>query len=99
MPVDLAKLLPRVRTVEIGGIGPLVFREPTMGDYQRSQGNPYWWVGCITCPDGTPFLANAADIANISGELASALLEEVNRPRPTAPPSGGCSESQAPSSA
>lgn len=99
MPVDLAKLAPRTRTVDISGIGPLVFREPTMADFQRSQGNPYWWVSCISCLDGTPLLHNPADIAGISGELAAALLEEVNRPRPTPPPKGGYGESPAPSNA
>lgn len=99
MPFDLSKLEVRSRTVEIDGIGAVVVREPTMGDYARARatGDRYWWVNCIRCVDGTPFLANPADMDNVPGAIGDLLLAEVVKLRPTMPPSGGYSESQAPS--
>lgn len=98
MPFDLSKIELRSRTVEIDGIGTVIVREPTMGDYAqaRATGDRYWWVDCIRCADGTPFLANRADMAKLPGALGDRLLEEVAKLRPTTPPSGGSSESQAP---
>lgn len=89
MPIDLSRLIAQERVVCIDGVGELVFREPTLADYQRAQHDPYWWVALITCKDGSAFLADQRDAGKIRGELATRLLEEVTRTRPTEPPSGG----------
>lgn len=97
MPFDPAKIEVRSRAVEIDGIGTVVVREPTMGDYARARatGDRYWWVACIRCEDGTPFLADSADMDRLPGAIGDQLLAEVVKLRPTTPPSGGYSESQA----
>jgi hypothetical protein len=99
MPIDLSALAARSRMVCIDGIGELVFREPTLADYQRAQHDPNWWVDLINCADGSPFLANPKDAGKIRGDLAGLLLEEATKIRPTEPPSGGSGESRARSSA
>jgi hypothetical protein len=83
----------RSRTVEIPEVGALVFREPTLADVTKAQTDPYWWVATVTFPDGKPFLEDAQDAGKIRADLAALLLAEVNRPHPTAPPSGGFGES------
>jgi len=93
MPIDVSKLLARSRTVEIPGIGPLVFREPTLADVQRASVDQYWWTSCITCTDGTQFLADPKDAAKIRSDLAGLLMEEINRIRPTPAPNGAFGES------
>lgn len=95
MPADLSNVTARSRTVDIDGIGPVVVREPTLADYQRSNGDPFWWAACLSCPDGTPFVATPKELGLLRLDVAGRLLEEVNRPRPTAPASAGSSESQA----
>lgn len=92
MPVDVSKLLARSRTVDIDGVGSLVFREPTLSDVQRASIDPYWWTACITCPDGTAFLADPKDAGKIRSDLAGLLIEEINRTRPTHAPKGACGE-------
>lgn len=99
MPADLSNVVARSRAVEIDGIGKVIVREPTLADYQRSSTDQFWWAACLSCPDGTPLVSNPKDLGTIRLEVAAALLEEVNRPRPSEPPSGGSSESQARSSA
>lgn len=93
MPFDLSKIAARQRTVEIDGVGPVVFREPTLADYTRSQVDPYWWGSCISCPDGSPFVVSNADLGTVRADVAGRLLEEVNRPRPTEPAPAGSGES------
>ena len=84
MPIDVANLRARQKVVEIDGIGQLTFREPTLADVQRSQTDLYWWVACVTCADGSPFLSNPQEAGQIRADLAARLLEEVNKPvRPT----------------
>ncbi len=99
MPIDLSKVTTRTRVVDVPELGPLTFREPTLADVQRAQADPYWWVACITCADGSQFLANPQDAGKIRAEVAGRLLEEVNRTRPTDAPSEGSGASQAPSNA
>lgn len=94
MPIDVSKLLARSRTVEIEGLGSLIFREPTLADVQRAPIDPYWWVACITCVDGTPFLADPKDAAKIRHDVAGLLMEEINRVRPTPAPKGAGGETQ-----
>jgi hypothetical protein len=50
-------------------------------------------VATVTVPDGKPFLEDAQDAGKIRADLAALILAEVNRPHPTAPPSGGSGES------
>jgi hypothetical protein len=76
-----------------------VFREPTLADYSRSQVDLYWWGSCISCPDGSPFVASNADLGAVRADVAGRLLEEVNRPRPTEPAPAGSGESPARSNA
>jgi hypothetical protein len=94
VPIDMEKLRGRERMVDIDGVGALVFREPTLADAQRAGGDPYWWVGCVKCPDGTPFLSNPQEAGQIRSDLAAALIAEVTRTRPTDAPSEGSGASQ-----
>jgi hypothetical protein len=95
--VNEAALWSKSRMVEIPGLGALVFTEPTLADVSQAPTNPYWWVRCITRPDGSPLLANAQDAGKIRAELAAELLQEVNRTRPTEAPSEGSGASHHPS--
>lgn len=95
MPFDLSSIAARSRTVEVPGVGAVVVREPTLGDYQRSRTDHYWWGSNLSMPDGTPFVERNEQLATIRGDIAALLLEAVNGTRPTEPPTGGCGESQA----
>jgi hypothetical protein len=99
MPIDVAKFTGRTRTVAIPEIGEVIVREPNLADYNRAQHDPYWWAGCVTLPDGSALVAVPSDLGRLRGDIAAALLEAVNEPRPTVPPNGGCGESPAPSNA
>lgn len=93
MPIDPSKMATAApRTVDIDGIGPVVIRRPRLADVVNAGGNPYWWAACCSCPDGTPLFPPGADIGSMDADIAGALIAEVNRPRPTPPPSGGISE-------
>ena len=89
MPFDLSSISPKPRRVDVSGVGVIMVREPTMADYTRAAMDPYWWAACLSCIDGTPFVHNHADMANVRADICSALLEEINRPRPTQAPSAG----------
>jgi len=95
MPIDVSKFTSRAREVEIPELGTVIVREPMLADYNRAQHDPYWWGACVSMLDGSPLVANNADLGRLRGDIASALLEAVNAPRPTVPPSGGCGESPA----
>jgi hypothetical protein len=99
MPFDLSSISPKPRRVDVPGVGVIMVREPTMADYTSASTDPYWWAGCLSCIDGTPFVHNNADMANVSADICSALLAEINRERFTTPPNGGSGESQTPSNA
>jgi hypothetical protein len=99
MPIDVSKFTGRSRTVEIPEIGSVIVREPNLADYNRAQHDPYWWAGCITLADGSPLVDVPAELGKLRGDIAAALLEAVNAPRPTVPPNGGCGESPARNSA
>jgi hypothetical protein len=99
MPIDVSKFTSRERTVEIVDIGTVKVREPMLADFNRAQHDPYWWAACVSMPDGSPLVAVPSDLGRLRGDIAAALLEAVNAPRPTPPPNGGCGESPAPSSA
>ena len=73
----------------------IVVREPTMADYRRAANDPWWWAACLSCEDGTPLLADPADLGRLSADVSTRLWEQVNAPHPTQPPPGGCGESQA----
>jgi hypothetical protein len=94
MPIPLASMLARSRAVTIEGVGELVIREPTLADVQRSSTDPYWWVSCVSCPDGSPFLDNTQDAGKIRSEIAGAILTEINAVRPTHAPKGASFESR-----
>ena len=83
MPINLSKVTAAPRTVQIDGIGAVVFRRPVLADVQNAAANPYWWAKCCTLPDGSPLFADGADIGQLDAEIAAALITEVNRPRPT----------------
>lgn len=93
MPINLNDISARSKMVEIPGVGPLVIREPTLADVQRSNTDPHWWVSCVSCTDGTPFLSNPQEAGQIRADLAGAILAEINAVRPTHAPSGDFSAS------
>tara|TARA_R110000868_G_scaffold93905_1_gene259649 strand:+ start:327 stop:629 length:303 start_codon:yes stop_codon:yes gene_type:complete len=84
------------RTVEIVGIGPVVVRRATLADISLAGDMPYWWARLFTLPDGSPLFAPGVDVGTLDHEVASALIDEVNRPRFTTPPNGGSTETQVP---
>lgn len=95
MPFDLSSISPKPRRVDVPGVGVIMVREPTMADYTRAAADPYWWAACLSCIDGTPFVHNHGEMANVRADICSALLAEINRERFTTPPNGGSGESQA----
>lgn len=99
MPKDVSSFYARSRPYHDPDLGPMVVREPTMGDYRRAANDPWWWVGCLSLEDGTPLLADPADMGRIRADIANRLWDAVQQPHPTEPPPGGSSASQAPSSA
>lgn len=99
MPIDVSKFTGRAREVQIPDIGTVIVREPNLSDFTRAQHDPYWWAACVSLPDGTALVAVPSELGNLRGDIATALLEAVNAPRPTVPPNGGCGESPARNSA
>lgn len=99
MSIDITKFTARSRTVDIPELGTLTFREPTLADIQRASAEPYWWVACVTCADGSPLLADPEQAGQLRADIAGRLLEEVNRPRPTDEASAGSGASPHPSNA
>jgi len=93
MPINLKDISARSKMVDFPGVGTLVIREATLADVQRSNTDPNWWVSCVSCPDGTPFLSNPQEAGQIRAELAGAILAEINHIRPTPAPNGDCSAS------
>lgn len=83
------------RTVEIVGIGPVVVRRATLADISLAGDLQFWWTRLFTLPDGSPLFAPGSDVGTLDHEVASALLEEVNRPRPSQPLTSGSTETQA----
>jgi phospholipid/cholesterol/gamma-HCH transport system substrate-binding protein len=73
MPFDLSKIAARIRTVTIDGVGDVVVREPTLGDYQRSRSDQFWWGDNLTMPDGSRFVDRNDQLASIRGDIAAAL--------------------------
>mgnify|MGYP003332516511 CR=1 FL=1 len=51
------------RTVEVPGVGPLQVRRPVMRDVLTQGGNPYWWLECVRCVDGTRLLPDGVSAA------------------------------------
>jgi len=84
------------RTVEIVGIGPVVVRRATLADISLAGDMQFWWTRLFTLPDGSPLFAPGADVGALDHEVASALIDEVNRPRFTTPLRSGSTETQAP---
>jgi hypothetical protein len=93
MTVDLSKIAPSPpRQVEIEGIGTVLIRRPRLADVLTANANPYWWVACCSCVDGSPLFAPGADVGSIDAEIAGALIAQVNAVRPTQPLKSGNSE-------
>lgn len=96
MSLDPTKIIPSTpRTVEIVGIGQVIVRRATLADISMAGDLPYWWTRLFTLPDGSPLFAHGVDIGTLDHEVASALLEEVNRPRPSQPLPSGFTETLA----
>ena len=73
------------RRVQIAGLGEIEVRRAVMRDMAASGGNPYWWVACARCTDGTPILPDGVAAADIDATIGNAILSEVLRDRPTHP--------------
>jgi hypothetical protein len=84
------------RTVEIPGIGQVIVRRATLADLGFAADMQFWWVRLFSLPDGSPLFAPGSDVGALDHEVASALLEEVNRPRFTQPVNAGSGESGVP---
>lgn len=99
MPADLSRLMSRMRTETIPGVGEVMVREPTLAESLLASSTQYWWVPCITMPDGSPFLVNPTDMGKVRLDIAQALLEAVLKPGFTEPASAGSTATPAPNNA
>jgi len=70
------------RTVEVPGVGLLQVRRPVMRDIVAQGGNPYWWLECARCVDGTRLLPDGVSASELRAEIGNAILTEVMRDRP-----------------
>lgn len=77
------------RKVDIAGVGALEVRRPLMRDLVTQSGNPYWWVECVRCTDGSRLLPDGVSPADIDATVGNAILAEVMKDRPTAGSSAG----------
>lgn len=88
-------LRPKQRSVFVDGIGALLVRRPTYGELLAAANNQNALEACVCLPSGEPlFVAGGPRLTEIDHEVATALITEVMRPRPTQPPSGGTGETQ-----
>lgn len=97
MPKDVSSLYARSRPYHDPDLGTMVVREPTMADYRRASTDPWWWAACLALEDGSPLLADPADLGRLRADVATRLWEQVNAQNFTQPPQGDCGGSQAPS--
>lgn len=94
----LQLLRPAWRTVSIDSIGTVRVRRPTLGEAARAATDRNWWAACVQAVDGSPLFPTSFQVDDLESGIALAILSEVNKPRPTVPPSGGYGESEARSS-
>lgn len=85
-------LAPRKVTIE--GLGELVIRRPMYSEVLDAERNKLWWGACVQTLSGLPFFAPGENLGELDYELASALVTEVMKPRPTPPLKSGCGEEQ-----
>lgn len=71
------------RRVTVQGAGDLEVRRALMRDIASASGNPYWWLSCVRCVDGTPILPDGVSAADIRAEIGNAILAEILADRPT----------------
>lgn len=77
------------RTVDLPGVGPVEVRVPTLRDSVGMQpGDLAWWHGCVRRP-GAEQAFTRDELLDMPVSAANRLAEEVMRPHPTEPPSGG----------
>lgn len=80
------------RKVSIPVIGELEVRRAKMGDLAHAGSNPYWWLACVRCLDGSRLLPDGVAASDIDATIGNAIVSEVLADRPIQAQSGGCSE-------
>lgn len=98
---QLDALRPQWREFDAPGIGRVLVRGPTYRDIAGAIriDRPEWWLeSCVKMPDGSPLLPPGADVMELDGVAVRAIENEVFRPHPTRPPTGGCSPNPQPPS-
>lgn len=84
MPIGAEFLGDGWRTADVPGVGQLEVRRPTMRDIVSQGGNPYWWLTCVRCIDGTPLLPPGVSAADLDLSVGNAIVAEIMQDRPTA---------------
>jgi hypothetical protein len=78
------------RQVDLEGVGAFEVRRPTLRDTAAATPDDIaWWATCVR-RNGVPMTRD--EVLDLDAEVAGMLAREVVRKRPTAPPSGGCSD-------
>lgn len=91
MPIGREILGDGWRVVEIPVVGKLEVRRATMRDIANAGPNPYWWLSCVRCLDGTNLLPDGVAAADIDATIGNAIIQEIMADRPTAARNGGSS--------
>jgi len=79
---------PSWRRVDLDGVGAVEVRPVTLRDTVGVDVNdPSWFHVVVRHADGRPFTKD--DVLDLPLEAANTLAQEVIRPRPTQPPTGG----------
>ena len=79
------------RKVTIPEIGEVEVRRAKMSDIAHAGSNPYWWIHCVRCLDGSRLLPDGVPAADIAADIGNAILLEVMADRPTQARNEGCS--------
>jgi len=80
---------PSWRALDLDGVGAVEVRRPTLRDtVEAKTDDPVWWVRCVRWRD-TQAPLTRDEVLDMDAACAGALAQEVIRPRPIQPPSGG----------
>lgn len=88
---QLNALVPQWRTTTVQGLVVEV-RTPTYADVLNAVrlDRPEWWVErCVRSPGGEPLFPPGTDLLAVDGGFMRALENEVHKPCPILPPTGG----------
>lgn len=91
MPIGPEILADGWRKVTIPVIGDIEVRRAKMSDLVQAGSNPYWWINCARCLDGSRILPDGVAPADIAADIGNAIVAEIMLDRPTQARNEGCS--------